>query len=349
MENYARTGRYINQAERFFIEAELANKETVSAIARKLKRGRVTIQREIRRGTVVLMGPLGYEAVYRADYAQMRADERQKAKGTGLKIGNDLHTAIVLRDMIVERKWSPKAALGYAKAHNLLTTEFSLPTLYSYIYSGVLLDVEEKHLPRGRAAKKKERKKYRNSHRTPKGTSIELRPKSVLNRKEFGHWEGDLIVGKQGTKTVVLTLVERKTRFCITARLESKHAWRVVREIDKLEKLFGKRFYETFKSITFDNGLEFASYVEMEASRWKTRKEKRTRIYYALPYCSSERGSNENCNGMLRRAGYTKGSNLGLMTQSQMEEATAWVNDYPRRPLGFKSAREAFDEGLAKL
>ena len=347
-----RTGRYLNEAERYYIEVELAAGTSISGIARKLGRSRRTIQREIRRGSCEQMDTrrsYRYVMAYKADHAQMMHERRQSAKGTGLKIGHDLAAARTLRDLIVERSWSPAAALGYAREHGLISLRISVPTVYSYVHKGVLLDVEERHLPQGRARRRKEKARYRHAHHNVSGTSIELRPEEVAGRKVFGHWEGDLIVGKQKTKAVVLTLVERKTRFVITKRLETKQAFRVVQAFDALEAKFGELFCQTFKSVTFDNGSEFQDWERLERSVLPGHDQPRTAIYYAHPYCSSERGSNENCNRMLRRAGYEKGSDLGKMSGEEMATATAWVNDFPRRPLGYRTAREAFAEELSKL
>ena len=110
--------------------------------------------------------------------------------------------------------------------------------------------------------------------------------------------------------------------------------------LDTLERYFGETFSNVFKTITFDNGSEFSDWESMERSCLKD--EKRTHIYYAHPYCSSERGSNENCNGLLRRAGFKKSSNLGSIKPEEAVKFISWVNSLPRRILGFQSALEAF-------
>jgi IS30 family transposase len=174
----------------------------------------------------------------------------------------------------------------------------------------------------------------------------------VNTRVEFGHWEGDLVVGRKGTKSVLLTLLERKTRKYITTPLPSKEQVNVAHAFDLLEKRYGRLFYQLFKTITFDNGIEFLDHDALELSRWhKYRVEDKARfkVYYAHPYRSGERGSNENANGLLRRAGIIKGKNIGLMSKASINAATRWVNTLPRALLGFKCAQEVFDLELQKL
>lgn len=349
-----RKSKYLNENERYVIEVELRANTSISEIARKLGRARCTIQREIARGKceqIVNYKTHATKWVYKADFAERAAIQRQSTKGTGLKIGHDLHTAMVLESLILDNKWSPDAALGYAIRNNLITTIITTPTLYAYIKAGVL-NVTEKDLPRQGAQRKRAQEHYRHAHRNIRGKSIEERPLEAASREVMGHWEGDLIVGKKGTKTVCLTLVERKTRYVIVRELPSKHACNVIRELDRLEKRLGTLFPQVFKSITFDCGTEFSNDKAMERSRHKIRRkrgEPRTQIYYAHPYCSSERGSNENCNGILRRAGIPKKSNIGTLGTDAVKKAAAWTNNLPRRVLGYQTAAEAFAAEMSAL
>ncbi len=235
-----RENKYLNENERYVIEVELAAGTSKSEIARKLKRARCTIQREITRGLVEQMDGSTGETylVYKADWAQKAAKRRWQAKGTALKIGHDFDTAETLERLIRDNKWSPDAALGYAIKNKLISTIITTPTLYSYIKAGVL-SITEKDLPRQGAQRKKNKEIYRHAHHNIRGKSIEVRPKEASARNAFGHWEGDLIVGKKGTKTVCLTLVERMTRYVITRELPSKQAANVVNAFDYLEKCYG--------------------------------------------------------------------------------------------------------------
>jgi IS30 family transposase len=344
--------KHLCEKERYVIEVGLKDKESVSNIARKLGRGRSTIYREIKAGKCEQMDTFGRTRwVYLADYAQRAAEHRQSTKGSGLKIGKDYATADVLENLVLVNKWSPDAALGYAKKNGLIGTVISTPTFYSYIKAGVL-DITEADLPRAGMQRKKKQQEYRHAHRNIRAKSIEDRPEDAASRDVFGHWEGDLIVGKKGTKTVVLTLVERMTRKLITALLPNKEKAGPVSVLDGLEKEFGSVFKSVFRSITFDNGPEFADDEGMERSLLSVEGApdvKRTQVYFAHPYCSSERGSNENVNGVLRRAGIPKGCDIGRLADGSVEDATAWVNSLPRRILGYQTADEAFGNELEKL
>lgn len=348
-----RTGKYLDEYERAIIEHELRIGTAISKIARDLGRGRATIQREIKRGkTDKFDDKTGYIVTsYDYKYGQRIAMRRQANKGSHLKIDNDFESAEILERLIKDNHWSPAAALGYATKHGLLKTVISIPTLYAYIKNGVLL-VRVTDLPRKGLQNKRKQEQYQfGARKRPKGTSIEERPKEALHRKVFGHWEGDLIIGKRGTKTVYLTLVERLTRYCIAMRLPSKHANGVIRAFDTLEARYGLLFSEIFKSVTFDNGTEFLAQQELETSRYKCRQKqgKRTHIYYAHPYCSSERGSNENCNGLLRRAGFTKSGNLGTISNASAKRYIDWVNQLPRKIHNFATSEELFSQEIEKL
>ena len=131
--------------------------------------------------------------------------------------------------------------------------------------------------------------------------SIEKRPKEINNRTEAGHWEMDTVYsGKDCSPSCLLTLTERKTRTEITRRIPDRTAASVKKEIDKLERQMGTLgFRELFISITADNGTEFSNAEDLERSILKNHP--RTQLYFAHPYASHERGTNENHNGIIRR------------------------------------------------
>lgn len=136
-----------------------------------------------------------------------------------------------------------------------------------------------------------------------------------------------MIVGKQGTKAVLFTLTERKTRQEIIIKLDNKKTETIARALDVIEKRYKNKFYKTFKTITFDNGVEFMGYEGIEKS--VLNKEKRTSIYYAHPYCSGERGTNENNNRMIRRW-IPKGTDMTKISNKFIKDIEKWLNNYPR-------------------
>ena len=125
------------------------------------------------------------------------------------------------------------------------------------------------------------------------------------------------------------------TREEIIIKIKGKKTEYVVKAINQLERKYGKRFYKKFKTITFDNGTEFMDYEGMEKSC--LRKEKRTKIYYAHPYCSGERGSNENNNRVIRRW-IPKGTKIDDISNKFIKEIESWLNDYPRAMFDYKSS-----------
>ena len=191
----------------------------------------------------------------------------------------------------------------------------------------------------------------KSASRAPAGESIEQRPEEIDEREEFGHWEGDTVYsgkGKRKTTRALLTLTERKTRKEIIIAIPNRKAETVVKALDALERKLGaRRFRAIFKSTTFDNGTEFAAAEELERSCVNKRLP-RTKVYFCHPYSSWERGTNENTNGMIRRR-FPKGTNFAAVTNAQIAQAENWINNYPRKILGYKSSEIVFRECLREL
>ena len=148
----------------------------------------------------------------------------------------------------------------------------------------------------------------------------------------------DIVVGS--TKTCLLVMTERKSRKELIFKIPSKHQKHVKEVIDKLEKKYKGRFKEYFKSITMDNGSEFLDSEGLERSCIKPG-EKRTECYYAHPYSAWERGSNENANKLIRRF-IPKGTDIGKLTQRDIKRIELWMNNYPRRIFGYKTANDIY-------
>lgn len=211
------------------------------------------------------------------------------------------------------------------------------------IYRGdVFLQLTPDHLHnKGRRhyAANSKRQAARSSH----GKSIETRPQEVKGRGSFGHWEMDSIMGCKGSKKALLVLTERRTRMGIVMLLEDHTAASVVKAINSLERRFGKLFYKLFKSITVDNGCEFQDFEGIEAAH--RRKGKRTIVFFCHPYSAFERGSNENMNRLIRRF-FPKGTSFDTVKPEEVRAAERWVNNYPRKLLGWKSAAMLFEKEL---
>lgn len=297
-----------------------------------------TIRRELKRGRVKL---IDYELKpyigYSAELAQQDADFQASGKGPEVKIGKDLELMIYIENEIIENKMSPDAVimkLEYNGWKNDLGEKFKTKictkTLYNYIDKEMFMNLTNKDLPR-RGRKKRKRRHVRKAIRKIDGKNILERPKAADLRTEYGHWEMDCIEGAKGReKACLLTLVERKTRETLILKLSAQTQRCVINSLNNIEQRLGRdEFKNTFKSITVDNGSEFLNDLEMEQSIFN-KSEKRTYIYYAHPYCSWERGSNENINGMIRRF-IPKGSYISHIRENIIMEIEIWLNNYPRR------------------
>ena len=351
MEKQMKGWKQLKYSDRIRIEAWLRAKISVQEIADMLHVHRSTIYREIKRGQYEhLNSDYTVEKRYSPEIAQKHCDENLQVRGTQLKIGNDYKYAEYIEKKIIEENYSPEAVLGELRVQNRakdFSVSICIRTLYNYIDKGVFLNLTNKNLPVKRN-KKRGYKKVRVQKRASVGTSIEERPEYIKDRKEFGHWEMDSVVGKRGkSKNTFLVLTERKTRNEIIFKLPDHSATEVVKAVDRHEITWGSMFSDVFKTITVDNGTEFSYFNELERSCTKP-DEKRTKVYYCHPYSSWERGSNENNNKMVRRI-VPKGTNFDSMTDDEVLDMQIWINGYPRRIHDYHSAAELFEKEIAKL
>lgn len=348
----ARTFKQLTKADRIKIEALVKAGHGKQEIADQLHVHRSTIYRELKRGTyTALNSDLTTEERYSPDIADDKYRENLKSKGGTLKIGNDIKLANYIENKIINEDYSPAAVLGELKAQGRegdFKVTICVTTLYSYIDKGIFLKLTNKHLPVKKNKKRDYKKVKRQQARTAAGESIEKRPEEIDTREEFGNWEMDTVKGKRGkSKNSLLVLTERKTRDEIIFKLPAHTAEAVVEAVDRLERKWGAMFKEVFKTITVDNGSEFAYCEELERSILN-EGEKRTKLYYCHPYSSWERGTNEVTNKMVRRK-VPKGTNFDDKTDEEIAAIEDWVNDYPRRIHGYHSARELFEEEIRKI
>lgn len=341
--------KQLSRADRLKLEALLKAGHGKQEIADQIGVHVSTIYREIKRGTYThTNSDLTEEERYSPDIAEDKYQQNLRDKGPDLKIGKDHRLAEYIETKIAEDGYSPGAVLGEIKAKGLeFETEISKPTLYSYIDKGIFLTITNKELPvKGRRQKKN--KKVRRQARANAGTSIEKRPEDIDTREEFGHWEMDTVVGKRGeSKHSLLVLTERKTRNELIYLLYEHTTEQVCKRLDQLEAEWGERFGQVFKTITVDNGSEFADWEGMQQSA-ADESEKRVTVFYCHPYCSFERGSNENQNRLVRRK-IPKGENFDDRTEDDIQMVEDWINDYPREMFGWKTSGELFQEELARL
>ena len=344
-----RNYKHLSNADRIRIETLLNKGSSVQDIANYLHVHRSTIYREIKRGQYMHRNSDYTEELrYSSDKGQQIHDWNAQGKGRELKIGNDIKYAKFLERKIIKDKYSPEAAVVAAsESENNFETSISVRTLYRYIKNRVLFQTKNGDLPM-RGKRKKSGKKNRTQKRAAAGESIENRPKKVEDRLDFGHWEMDTVKGKLGiTKSCILVLTERMTRMEIVIKLKDQKSDSVVSALDQIEKEWGDMFRNVFKTITVDNGVEFSNNQGMERSILRPG-EQRTNIYYCHPYCSWERGSNENQNKLIRRH-IPKGEDFDDVTDAEIKYIEDWINEYPRKIFGFKTARSLFLKEVEKL
>ncbi len=329
--------KHLTICERTLIQLRLKDGHTVYSIAKEIGCAYNTVKNEIRRGSKQMYR--SRRLCYRAETGQKKYEaNRTSCHRTGKFRECAEFIKCVESDFSSPlKKWSLNASSGRLKAERIFTRKNSVctKTLYNWIHKG-LMEVRVSDLPESL-----KRKKYVQKNRTGKmslGNSIENRPAEVAMRNTFGHWEIDTVIGKKkGKNAVVLTLAERKTDFYITRKIPAKAASAVNSEIRQLLSAFGEKPEKIFRTLTADRGLEFASLSELENES--------TKIYFAHPYSSYERGINERHNRILRRF-IPKGADINKISEEELERIEDLINGLPRKRLGYKTPEELFNEQL---
>lgn len=336
-----RKNKHLNFEERMLIQLRLKDGFSPYKIAKELKRPINTILNEIRRGTTTQIIQRKYVEVYLADtgeavYKKNRINCYRTFKR--LECSDFINYTV---DKIKNYSWSPDACVGEAiasgrfKRSQIVCTK----TLYNHIDLG-LLDVKNTDLPmKLRRNTKPTRIK---NHKKKLGSSISDRPLEINTRNEFGHWEIDTVIGqKSNNDNVLLTIVERKTRYAMVIDIVSKNKESVTDALNRVRSLLGNQFSQVFKTITGDNGSEFADLSTLE-------NETDTKVYFTHPYSSFEKGTNERHNGLIRRF-IPKGKRISDYTSDDIAFIEEWMNTLPRRILNYKTPEELFEAHLDKI
>ena len=308
------TYHQLTQEERYTITAQLMCGGSQAQIARLLGRDRSTISRELRRNRT------HHDGKYRAEKAHSYAvARRRRCRRRPHFTVEDM--ALVAR--LLRKKWSAEQIAGELRDRGRLRIS------HETIYRRIRWDKRAggdlwRHT---RIMSKFGRKRYRShdSRGVLSGKrSIVERPIEVDQRSEIGHWEGDTVMGRD-MRHCVLTLVERKTGFAIIQKLRSRSKDEVTRAATRAIR----RHCRNFKTLTLDNGTEFHDYAKLEARFPVT-------VYFATPYHSWERGSNENFNGLLRQY-LPRGTCMRNVTQAQCNHIADDLNHRPRKRHKFKT------------
>ena len=300
--------KYFTINERNKLEVLLKENYKISEIAKILNRHRATIYREIKR----------INGEYSSENAQADANAKAANKGRNSKITSELKNLIEDR---LCKTWSPEQIIGRE-----LKGRLSFKTIYNWLYSN-FLDVSLNVLRRkGRRAKTKETRGKFNI-----GKTIEERPSEVSTKEVFGHWEVDSVVSSRGeSKACFATFVELKTRFYVAMKLEDRSKSSMLEAIKQLTTSIPKGAFKTFTS---DRGKEFSCWEEVEKMGID--------FYFADPYCSWQRGCNENSNGLLREF-YPKKTDISKIETEDLIKNLMLINSRPRKCLNYATPFEKF-------
>lgn len=341
-----RNFKHLSFCDRLQIEALLKAKVSKKEIAQILGVHISTVYRELQRGSYERLNSDYTTTIrYSPDIAEQQYRAYLSAKGAPLKIGSDYAFAHFVEQKILHEKYSPAAVLGEIQTLGIsFGTKICVRTLYNYIDKDIFANLSNRNLPMQGNRQKRGYNRVRKAARPPAGESIEKRPPEISERSTFGHWEMDCVVGK--SKKTLLVLTERLTREEMIIKMNDKTTKSVASALDKVERKYGKAFPLIFKTITVDNGSEFAGCSEIERSVYGNGK--RTKMYYCHPYSSYERGSNENQNRLIRRH-LPKGTNFDRISLTTIRSIEKWINNYPRRIFGYHSSEELFQQQLAAV
>lgn len=322
----------LTHKERVQIQTLLNENKSKAYIAKTLNRARSTISREVNKWVQEK------EDFYDADLAQWLAKDDYLNKRNLDKISTySLLKFFVYKGLL--SNWTPEQISGRLKElyPNDSIMSISHEAIYRHIYTRPQASLNKKLiklLVRKKTRRRPPKKRRGTGSKIINQVSIDNRPKHIELRQEVGHWEGDLVIGKNH-KSAIGTIVERKSRYTIIIKLKSKKA-------DEVAKMFSKKLNQLNplfkKTMTYDNGIEMARHEKI------TRKTG-MKIYFAHPYSSWERGTNENTNGLIRRY-LPKGTDFNQINKKQLMIIQEKLNNRPRKIIGFKTPKEIMNSEL---
>lgn len=325
----AKVYRQLSLEERDRITEMMAEGTSLREVAAALGRSPATISREVKRNS-----SHSYK-LYLSHRAHERAAKRKKEAGKRPRLKDERTAAYVLEKL--ETGWSPEQIAGRI-GMDCPGLSISHEAIYQHIYHPKTEGREEliRCLRRGHR-KRKQKVVGRKERKTkiPNRIPIEERPVSADNRSRYGHWEGDSLVSRKSL-VVLNTLVERKSRLLLITRLERKSA---AQTSETVKRRLGRLPKSSRRTLTLDNGSENAGHHEIT-------KAIGTRCYFARPYASWQRGTNEHMNGLVRWY-FPKGTDFSKITDKQVAEVESLINNRPRKCLGYKTPLEVAAVALA--
>lgn len=311
--------RQLSEDERYVIARLLRQDCSYRFIALALDRSASTISREIRRNATT------HDGHYRAQKAQQYTLARRRRSRRNSQYSQQEWDEVA---RLLRRKWSPQQIAGRRRANRVRT--MSKESIYRFVRRDRRAGG---HLWRELRVMSKYGRKRRGSPATRGKLDgkrhISERPAIVQRRRHRWHWEGDTVMGAD-MRHCVLTLVERVTGYVVIKKLSARTKDQAASALKAAIREMGRHI----KTITLDNGTEFHDYAVVERATG-------VKFYFATPYHSWERGTNENTNGLIRQY-LPKGSCMKNVTQIDCDEIAAELNDRPRERLGFRTPNEAF-------
>jgi transposase, IS30 family len=314
--------------ERELIRVGLAGGHTFRQIAQEIGRAASTVWREIIRNR-------RYDKCYAAHTAQQKAADRARkshCRVRKLTASPRLHRVV---QRLLGRRWAPQQIAQHLKQRypGEPAMQISHESIYTYIYMlprGELKAELRSYLRQHHRIRKRRTGERERRGQIPEMISIDERPAEVADRSVPGHWEGDLIMGKDH-RSAIGTLVERTTRTVIMVHLKSKDAESVRRAFAKEFKKVPKQLA---KSLTYDRGCEMSQHKLFTA-------ETEIQVYFAHPYSPWERGTCENTNGLIRDF-FPKGTDFSTVTRKELKRVQKLLNERPRKVLNWRTPAEAF-------
>jgi len=318
---------HLTENERYVISHLTCAGFSLREIARRTNRHHTTVSRELKRND----DPVYEDTVYWYDWTHPEAVKRSHkarhhrcrsnqwlVKYVKRKLGDDWSPEVITEKLKVDYPDDDKMRVSHE-------------TIYRWIYLDAKAGGTLYHHLRRRRRKRRKQKRYGSGRRfIPGQVSISERPDIVETRERFGDWEGDTIGGKKSTGYMA-THVERKSRYLIAAKLLDKRAESLTL---KSIKAFWRIPKKMRKTLTVDNGKEFAHFKELEDKTGLT-------VYFADPYSAWQRGTNENTNGLLRQY-FPKGTDFRKITEEDLAFAVKKLNYRPRKCLSYQSPHEVF-------
>src|SRR6202790_159774 len=329
-----RSARVLSLAEREEISRGLAADASIRSIAKSLGRAPSTVSREVRRHG----GQYYPRDRYRARTADWRAWRRaRRPKACLLSVQPELQGLVAGK---LKLDWSPQQISGWLKEQYPAdeSMRVSPETIYRTLFvqaRGALKKELLGHLRgkrrirRSRVARKKDGR-----GQIADAISIRERPAEAEDRAVPGHWEGDLLRGAGNSH--VVTLVERRSRFCMLVKSPGKDSSTVVAV---LSQHVGQLPAELRRSLTWDRGLEMAQHKTFTMAT-------DMQVYFCDPQSPWQRGSNENTNGLLRQY-LPKNADLSRFSQSELDEIALRLNTRPRQTLGFRTPADRLQASVA--